>query len=333
MRTKIDRVITRVSGSSNYMGDMSKITGNIKTVDKEYYTSRLNMIDKTFNVILKELEQHKSKQIREFIKLISNSYNKLDILNPYAKVVNKKSGKIKHKLRLSPRELYESEWFKHIKNLEAISAALCQQFEIDSITIGEKQQKIFDENPDTLSAFKFFDMNVNDKKVYQTVYISYKYIDKILEIILSPAYDAKKFIVNHWLPQIDEVIGSNIESEQELTRSDIQNFVYTFVLAKYRLDLTSNSEEFTKVLLQSMAENNIADMEAGRFLNIIDNIHLDKLDKKENIHKFAEATKNEIQKIISGEKINPTEILKDIEEILNIGAVEETETSDVEDIF
>ena len=333
MRTKIDRVITRVSGSSNYMGDMAKITGNIKTVDKEYYIQRLNMIDKTFNVILKEIEQHKSKQIKEFTKLISESYNKLNILNPYSKTVNKKSGKVKHKLQLSPKEIYESEWFKNLKKLEAMSAALCQQFEIEGITVTEKQQKIFNENPDTLNAFKFFELKVDNPKVYQTIYISHKYIDKILEIILSPAYDAKKFIVNHWLPQIDEVIGSSIESEQEMTRSDIQNFVYTFVLAKYRLDLTSNSEEFTKVLLQSMSENNIADMEAGRFLSIIDNIHLDKLDKKENIYKFAEATKNEIQKIVSGEKINPAEILKDIEEILNTGAVEEAETSDVEDIF
>ena len=119
--------------------------------------------------------------------------------------------------------------------------------------------------------------------------------------------------------------------QENVTRSDIQNFVYTFVLAKYRLDLTSNSEEFTKVLLQSMSENNIADMEAGRFLNIIDNIDLEKLDKKENIYKFAEATKSEIQKIMSGEKINPAEILKDIEEILNTGAVEEAETSDLVD--
>ena len=333
MRTKIDRVITRISGSSNYMGDMAKVTGNIKTVDKEYYTSRLNMIDKTFDVIVKELKQHKSKAIVDFISLITHDYSKLDLINPYKKIVNKQGTKTKYKLRLAPKDVYDSEWFKHIRALENISNALCKQFEIENIRIGDKQKKIFSENPDTLNAFKFFDLIVDDPKVYQTVYICHTYIDKILEIVLSPAYDAKKFIVNHWMSQIDDIIGSKIESEKELTRSDIQNFVYTFVLAKYRLDLTSNSEEFTKVLLQSMSENNIADMEAGRFLNIIDNIDLEKLDKKENIYKFAEATKSEIQKIMSGEKINPAEILKDIEEILNTGAVEEAETSDVEDIF
>jgi hypothetical protein len=134
-------------------------------------------------------------------------------------------------------------------------------------------------------------------------------------------------------PQIDEILGSKFEDKKNATREDIQGFVYTFVLAKYRLSLTSNSEEFTKILLQSMSENNIADMDAGRFCNIIDGINLDALDKKENIYKFAEATKTEIQKIMSGEKINPTEILKDIEQILNTGAEEEEETSDVEDIF
>lgn len=334
MRTKIDRVITKVSGSSDYMNDMARITGNIKTVDKDYYTQRLNMINNTFNVIQKELDNHvkNSNQLKQFKELITNEYDKLDILNPYSKQVNKKSKKIKYKLRLTPKAIYDSEWFKLIKKLETISASLCQQFEIEKITITEKQEKIFKENPDTVDAFKFFDLLITDPKVYQTVYISHTYINKILEIILSPAYDAKKFIINHWMPQIDEVIGSQIESEQEMTRSDIQNFVYTFVLAKYRLDLTSDSEEFTKVLLQSMSETNIVDMDAGRFLNVIDNINLDKLDKKDNIYKFAEATKTEIQKIMSGEKINPTEILKDIEKILDDTQVEEVE-SDVEDIF
>ena len=334
MRTKIDRVITKVSGSSDYMNDMARITGNIKTVDKDYYIQRLNMINNTFNVIQKELDNHvqNSNQLKQFKELIANEYHKLDILNPYSKQVNKKSKKIKYKLRLSPKSIYESEWFKLIKKLETISASLCQQFEIEKITITEKQEKIFKENPDTVDAFKFFDLLITDPKVYQTVYISHTYINKILEIVLSPAYDAKKFIINHWMPQIDEVICSQIESEQDMTRSDIQNFVYTFVLAKYRLDLTSDSEEFTKVLLQSMSETNIVDMDAGRFLNVIDNINLDKLDKKDNIYKFAEATKSEIQKIMSGEKINPTEILKDIEKILDDTQVEEVE-SDVEDIF
>ena len=334
MRTKIDRVISKVSGSSDYMGDMARITGNIKTVDKEYYTQRLKMIDSTFRVIQKELEIHieHSSYLKQYLQMADEQYKLLDILNPYSKQVNKKNKKIKYKLRLTPKSLYESEWFKLVKKLETVSASLCQQFEIEKITIGEKQEKIFQENPDTVNAFKFFDLLITDPKVYQSVYISHTYINKILEIVLSPAYDAKKFIVNHWMPQIDEIIGSQVESEQEMTRSDIQNFVYTFVLAKYRLDLTSNSEEFTKVLLQSMSETNIVDMDAGRFLNVIDNINLDKLDKKDNIYKFAEATKSEIQKIMNGEKINPTEILKDIEKILDDTQIEEVE-SDVEDIF
>lgn len=334
MRTKIDRVISKVSGSSDYMGDMARITGNIKTVDKEYYTQRLKMIDSTFRVIQKELEIHieHSSSLKQYLQMADEQYKLLDILNPYSKQVNKKNKKIKYKLRLTPKSLYESEWFKLVKKLETVSASLCQQFEIEKITIGEKQEKIFQENPDTVNAFKFFDLLITDPKIYQSVYISHTYINKILEIVLSPAYDAKKFIVNHWMPQIDEIIGSQVESEQEMTRSDIQNFVYTFVLAKYRLDLTSNSEEFTKVLLQSMSETNIVDMDAGRFLNVIDNINLDKLDKKDNIYKFAEATKSEIQKIMNGEKINPTEILKDIEKILDDTQIEEVE-SDVEDIF
>ena len=110
MRTKIDKVITKVSGSSDYMGDMARITGNIKTVDKEYYTQRLTMINNTFVVIQNELEIHiqNSKSLKQFIQIINEHYKTLDILNPYSKQVNKKNKKVKYKLRLTPQKLYES---------------------------------------------------------------------------------------------------------------------------------------------------------------------------------------------------------------------------------
>ena len=333
MRTKIDRVITRISGSSDYMGDMSKITGNIETVDREYYTNQLKKIISIQTVIENELKQHQSGELNEFVRLFHNEYELIDLENPYKKRVNKDTGKTRYKLRLTPKNIYDSKWFDFLKQIESNAAVICNQFEIDGLTIGEKQQEIINKNPDTVKAFKFYGLSIDDPKVYKSVWISKSYCNKVIEIILSPMYDAKKYIVNHWLPQIDDILSSKIEDQKNATREDIQGFVYTFVLAKYRLSLTSNSEEFTKILLQSMSENNIADMDAGRFCNIIDGINLDALDKKENVYKFAEATKSEIQKIMSGEKVNPTEILKDIERILNTGAEDEAETSDVEDIF
>ena len=333
MRTKIDRVITRLSGSSDYMGDMSRVTGNIETVDREYYTNQLKKIISIQNVIEKELKQHQSSELNEFVRLFHNEYELIDLENPYKKRVNKDTGKTRYKLRLTPKNIYESKWFEYLKQIESNAAVICSQFEIESITIGEKQQEIINKNPDTVKAFKFYGLTIDNPEVYKTVWISKSYCNKVIEIILSPMYDAKKYIVNHWLPQIDEILSSKIEDKKNATREDIQGFVYTFVVAKYRLSLTSNSEEFTKILLQSMSESNIADMDAGRFCNIIDGINLDALDKKENIYKFAEATKEEMQKILSGEKVNPTEILKDIERILNTGTEDEAETSDVEDIF
>ena len=335
MRTKIDKVITRISGSSDYMGDMSKITGNIKTIDRPYYIDQLKKIISVHGVITNEFKQHfdKSNELKEMTKLFDVEFNNLDMANPYKKIVNKNSGKTKHKIRLTPTDIYNSKWFEYLKRFETNATTIINQFEIDGVTIKEKQQDIINKNPDTVNAFKFYGLTIDDPTVYKTVWICKTYANKIIEIILSPMYDAKKFIVNHWLPQIDEILSSKFEDQKNATRSDIQNFVYTFVLAKYRLSLTSNSEEFTKILLQSMSENNIADMDAARFCNIIDGINLDALDKKENVYKFAEATKTEIQKIMNGEKVNPTEILKDIEQILNTGAEDEAETSDVEDIF
>lgn len=333
MRTKIDRVITRISGSSDYMGDMSRVTGNIETVDREYYTSQLKKLIGIQGVIEKEFKQHDSSELTNLTRLFHNEYELLDLENPYKKRVNRDTGKTRFKLQLTPKNIYESKWFEYLKRFESNATNVCNQFEIDGITIGPKQQEIINKNPSTVKAYKFYGLSIDNPEVYKTVWICKSYCNKAIEIILSPMYDAKRYIENHWLPQIDEILSSKIEDQKNATRKDIQGFVYTFVLAKYRLTLTSNSEEFTKILLQSMSENNIANMDAGRFCNIIDGINLDSLDKKENVYKFAEATKTEIQKIMNGEKVNPTEILQDIERILNTGAEEEEPTSDVEDIF
>ena len=335
MRTKIDRVITRISGSSDYMGDMSKVTGNIESIDREYYTSQLKKLVGIQNVIEKEFKQHEelSSELKNLTRLFHNEFELIDLEKPYKERKNNNTGKIRYKLQLTPKNIYDSKWFEYLKRFESSATTVCDQFEIDGISIGEKQQEIINKNPSTVKAFKFYGLAINEPNVCKTVWICKTYCNKAIEIVLSPMYDAKKYIVNHWLPQIDEILSSKIEDQKNATREDIQGFVYTFVLAKYRLTLTSNSEEFTKILLQSMSENNIANMDAGRFCNIIDGINLDALDKKENVYKFAEATKTEIQKIMSGEKVNPTEILQDIERILNTGAEDEEITSDVEDIF
>ena len=73
MRTKIDRVITRISGSSDYMGDMSKVTGNIETIDREYYTSQLKKLVGIQNVIEKEFKQHEelSSELKNLTRLFN----------------------------------------------------------------------------------------------------------------------------------------------------------------------------------------------------------------------------------------------------------------------
>ena len=74
MRTKIDKVITRISGSSDYMGDMSRVTGNIETVDREYYTSQLKKLIGIQGVIEKEFKQHDSSELTNLTRLFHNEY-------------------------------------------------------------------------------------------------------------------------------------------------------------------------------------------------------------------------------------------------------------------
>lgn len=331
--TKIDHVITKVSGSNNYMNDLSSITGNIMTIDREYYLSQLQKIQMANAVIKKNIldlySKTEEKELKQLVEVFEKKEKELNISNPYQQKVNNKTKKVKNILVLTPKKLYESNWFKFVREIETNCATLISQFEIENGEIQDKQREIFKNNPETLNSFLFYNLRMDNEDVYRTNYLLAKFANKVIEIVLSPAYDAEKFIRNHWMKQIDDVLSNG----KGMERKEIQHMVYMFVLAKYRLSLTSDSEEFTKILLKTLDDSSIGNLDAARFLDIVEGIDLEKMDKKENVYKFAEGAKEEIKKILTTKNINPTEILKDIEKLINKEEEETKEESKIEDIF
>ena len=190
-------------------------------------------------------------------------------------------------------------------------------------------QKVINENRDTLEAFKFYNVSVTTGDVCAAVFISREHIGKIIEIILTPMYNVKKYMADHWLEQIDKVVGAKIKEEigtdETVSREEVQNYIYTFILAKYRLEMTGKPDQFTKILLKSISQFDVAKTSPARLLNIIDSLKLEEIDNNKGIKEMTQLAKAEIQKIAENKEVTPQDILKDIDALLSYGDKEDEE--------
>ena len=329
----IDKAINNVSGSANYMKDMEYIVGNVFTIDKPFYVAQLKRVKGTYTLIMNNTKNINHKFFKEF----ATNWNKLDLDHAYKKVTNKKTGKTKEKLSVTPKDIISSQWFAQLRQLDVIITNLIDQFKIESADMSDESTKIINENPNTVDAFKFFGRKISEEGIHQIVFVLNKFVKDVFEVLLNPMYDYQKYIVNHWLPQIDAVVSARANKNPELKglkTEDTQKYVGLFAKAKYRLGLTENTNDFTKVFLDVIGESEIANLDAARFMDILDTIDVSSIDKTGKLQQTLELTKANIEKA-KDSKFNLEEVVKDFETIINMGNEEEEQvvTSTVEDIF
>ena len=337
----IDKAINNVSGSANYMKDMEYIVGNVFTIDKPFYISQLKRVKGTYTLIMNNTKNINHKFFKEF----AANWTKLDIDHAYKKVTNKKTGKTKEKLSVTPKDIISSQWFSQLRQLDVIITNLIDQFKIESADMSDETTKIINQNPNTVDAFKFFGRKISEEGIHQIVFVLNKFVKDVFEVLLNPMYDYQKYIVNHWLPQIDAVVSARANKNPELKglkTEDTQKYVGLFAKAKYRLGLMEstngiNTNDFTKVFLDVIGESEIANLDAARFMDILDTIDVSSIDKTGKLQQTLELTKLNIEKA-KDSKFNLEEVVKDFETIINMGNEEEQEAtapavSTVEDIF
>lgn len=336
MSIRIDKTIARVSGSTNYMKDLSQVTGNMNSIDKEFYLNQIAKIKTTYeNGIVKVLEEIEANDIVEKLK---KAYAELDLNKIYVKKEHKKTKKISMKIRLTPKDIYQSTWFKLLREIESSATEIFNQFSLEGKELGEKQQEIIAKNHDAVDVFKFYGKTITEDNVPKAVVICKKFTNNILEILLTPMYDCMGYIQKHWLDQINQAVGAEVQKKtgkNNITQDEIQKYLYTFILAKYRFDITGSSEQFTNALLKSISEYEVADLDAGRFLDVIENFNLDSINGSEQLKQMAELAKDEMRKILSKEDISPSEILKDVEKFLSVDEEPKKEEAEqiTDDIF
>ena len=342
--SRLDKTIIKFSGAKNYMDQLAQVTGHMNSIDETFYNQQINIVKSTYSSIINELKKYskESGMLLDFITIMEAEYKKLNLNELYHDVVKKaKKGKPEkkiHKVRITPKDIYESKWFKLIVDLEKTAADLIGQFEIESNKMSEAHKTIIEKEPIIVDTHKFYGIKVIDDNITATIFATSKFINKAIEILLTPMYDVKAHMDKNWLPQIDEVLGVQLKEklgdkakDVPITEEDIKHYVYTFILTKYRLELTGNTGEFAKTLMKSLDSSIIGSCNPARFINLIDGLKLDEVEDNKGVKKVVELARKELIKVSENQDIKPADLLNDINEILSYGDKEDEDDSEKKD--
>lgn len=296
--SKIDKIICKYSGSKNYMDQLAKVTGHIFNVNREFYTSQIKNVKSCYQVIISELIKYKSERLTTFITKINKAYNKLNLDLLFHDVVKKQ--KIVNKVRIYPKDIYNSEWYTLLSELNKDIINVVEQFNIKQEECTAEQKELM-KDPIFVDSFRFMDIKIDNKEITKSIYTISKFLDKITDIILTPMYNVKKYIDEHWLDEIDNAFNLKTSGiNQPLSQDEIKEYLINFVNIKYRMDITGNAADLTKVLMNNIDLNKLNDLEPSKFINIIDGIKGEYINSNKNIKKMVDVIKEKVNDIDKG---------------------------------
>ena len=339
----IDAQIAKISGQSNYMEHLQKITGNIMNVDMKMYHEKHSKIVSCDSNIRKVL----AKILKEDDKItpVMNEYIKqsdlLDLEHKTFYMHVKKLSKSKKvhppKEKISPgyqpSELIKTDWFHNVKIIEkAVQRFLVEVFpqppqpegenkptpkiDYEKKTYEELEQE-FTSHPELVDIKTILDVRITSKSLFELFKLLKRFTKIIINILMLPMYDVKATIQSHWA-QIEKIFKSRAfqEANHIASPEDIVLILTQFIIAKYRATVTGNNKHYIRLFFDTVGNDSFADMDGARFLEIMDAIDLDKLDKSDSVYKFAMSAKTAMRKIANNEAITP-DLLKEFDDIFN----------------
>ena len=337
----IDAQISKISGQSDYMEHLQKITGNIMNIDMEmYHEKHQKMVNCDSNIkkvllkLVKEDEKILPLQVR--FEQLSNQLNIAEkTFYTYIKKSTKSKKEHKPKEVISPgykpSELIKTDWFHEIKHMEKnVQKFLTEMFPIPPTPEGQQPPKIdyekktweeleteFATHPELMDIKTIYDVRVANKSIFELFKLMKRFSKIIINILMLPMYDVKKTIESHWL-QIEKIFkNKTFQDATNMTKPDDIVLILTqFIIAKYRATITGNNKHYVRLFFDAVGNDSFANMDGARFLEIMDSIDLDKLDKSDSVYKFAMTAKTTMQKIAHNEAITP-DLLKQFDEIFN----------------
>ena len=351
----IEAQISRISGQQNYMEQLQKITGNIEFVDMDMYHDKHNKLvncDSNIKKVLRKMLED-TDSINNIKTLYDKESNALNLKDNTFGLYVKKSKKSKKQKKpreiinngYRPIDLVKTEWFKLIKRMEKdIHKFLIEVFpdtsqntdtnnnintdSIPNIQLNNKskldvESKTFADleheyklHPELIDIKTALDCKINTNKLFTSIIMIKKFAKIIINILLTPMYDVKKTIHSHW-SEINRIFKTKAFQQTKLTSpEDIIEILYQFIIAKYRATITGNNKHYVKLFLDTVGNENVSNMDGARFVEIMDAIDLDKLNKKDKVYQFALGAKSIMQRIVNNENITPN-ILKEFDNMFN----------------
>ena len=362
----IEAQISRISGQQNYMEQLQKITGNIEFVDMDMYHDKHNKLvncDSNIKKVLRKMLED-TDSIDTIKSLYDKESNTLNLKDNTFGLYVKKSKKSKKQKKpreiinngYRPIDLVKTEWFKLIKRMEKdIHKFLIEVFpdtsqntnvndgsntdslpnvqlnnksklDVESKTFADLEHE-YKLHPELLDIKTALDCKINTNKLFTSIIMIKKFAKIIINILLTPMYDVKKTIHSHW-SEINRIFKTKAFQQTKLTSpDDIIEILYQFIIAKYRATITGNNKHYVKLFLDTVGNENVSNMDGARFVEIMDAIDLDKLNKKDKVYQFALGAKSIMQRIVNNENITPN-ILKEFDNMFNDEDVNSNENSD-----
>lgn len=351
----IEAQISRISGQQNYMEQLQKITGNIEFVDMDMYHDKHNKLvncDSNIKKVLRKMLED-TDSIDTIKSLYDKESNTLNLKDNTFGLYVKKSKKSKKQKKpreiinngYRPIDLVKTEWFKIIKRMEKdIHKFLIEVFpdtsqntnvndgsntdslpnvqlnnksklDVESKTFADLEHE-YKLHPELLDIKTALDCKINTNKLFTSIIMIKKFAKIIINILLTPMYDVKKTIHSHW-SEINRIFKTKAFQQTKLTSpDDIIEILYQFIIAKYRATITGNNKHYVKLFLDTVGNENVSNMDGARFVEIMDAIDLDKLNKKDKVYQFALGAKSIMQRIVNNENITPN-ILKEFDNMFN----------------
>ena len=323
----IDSKINRITETDNYMEQLQQITGNIFSIDREYFKDLLKKVDVLEKLIVPTLIQYFETDNIEIVQKYSKISSEFNVVeSSISTITKKKSSKslkksskekkekiveiINHKC--IGKELMQSDWFNLIKELEQKSNDLLESFDTSSY---EKVKEIYDNDKTLLTIKTFYEVPITSSQKLTSLKNLNKITNQIIDLYTQPLYDVKKKIKSNW-SKLNNIFKDVGETE------DIIKMLEQFIICKYRCEITGNNKYYMK-LFQNLftGDNSIDKMDGSKFLRIVDSIDTEQLKKGSNISKFSDAIKLAIHSMGNNEQT----LEQALEQIRNIMDPDENE--------
>lgn len=315
-----DSLIQSITGSNNYVKELEKICGNLEHIDIDYFkyiNEQNNESDNKIRSILKNMLAS-DDIVKEFFKNSISLNYKSAIFIEEKKKKNKKTNEtkiIKREIivdKFKPRKFVKSDYFKIIKKIEKQANNIIESY-------GDTYEKVLEtirNNPELQETKNFYGYKITSEDSLVNIKSIQDNCQKIIDNYMRPMYDMLQTIKNNW-SILDKLFKKNNLGENI---TEIQNMLYAFMLSKYRCIITDNDKYYVKLFMNIVTdkgedEMNLGKMDSSRFLELLDTIDFDSIDKKQKVYNFATSSKDIIKRILK--KDEPMEaIMKDVNEMM-----------------